>query len=351
MGKGKIKTLLLAFVLMLLFVLTACGGSTESTSSGESAEAPPSETTNEAEEEEVTVDFPTKPINLNVGFAAGGATDVLARAVVELAQDYIPNNENIVVVNQPGAGGVVAAAEVMNHNPDGYNILMSPSGPLTLTPHFGDTPYKDLEGLTPIINITTDSYFLVVNGTSEIESYEDLLEYGKENHVDFGTAGARSVSSVAMRSVALETGVDFVEVPFEGTAPARAALLGDHIDAVHNVESDVLPYLESGELNGLLYFGFERHPDFPDIPSVTEYGIPAFTNSFFVAGPRDMPEEVRNIIHDIFKQAMEDPAADETFKKIMATPDYRDSDGLAELLQGKFEVNKEVVETSGLADE
>ncbi|GAE24566.1 hypothetical protein JCM9140_505 [Halalkalibacter wakoensis JCM 9140] len=346
------KFVLVALFAMFLFLVTACGETSESSSSNEepTEETPSSEETAD-EEEEVSVDFPKSPINLNVGFAAGGGTDVLARAMVELAQPYIPNNQNIVVVNQPGAGGVLALGEIMNQTPDGYNIVISPSGPMTLTPHFGDTPYKDLEGFTPIINLTTDSYFLAVNGSSDIDSFDDLVEFAKENQLDFGTAGARGVSTVAMQSIAMELGVDFIEVPFEGNAPARAALMGDHVDAVHSVESDLLPYLESGELKPILYFGFEKHPNFPDVPSVTDLGFPAFTNSFFVTGPKDLPTDIRDVIHDIFKAAMEDPAAEETFEKIMATPDYRDADGLGELLQSKFDVNKEVVEASGLAEE
>lgn len=352
MEKKMNKLLLAVAALLLIMTLAACGGSTGSSgSNGNGQSSEPAPETNEPEEEEVTVDFPKNPINITVGFPAGGGTDVLARAIAEIAQNYLPNNENFVVINTPGAGGVVALAETMNAKPDGYNVIISPSGPLTLTPHFGDTPYKDLSGITPIINLTTDSYFLAVNGNSPINNFDEFVEYAKNNQVTFGTAGARGVASVATQSVALEFGIELTEVPFEGNAPTRAALMGDHVVSAVSVESDLLPYLESGELKPILYFGFEKHPNFPDVPSVTELGLNAFTNSFFMAGPKDLPAEIRDIIHDTFKQAMEDPAAAEMFEKIMATPDYRNPDSLYELLQNKFDVNKEIIEATGLANE
>ena len=222
MEKVLNKFFLGVMLTVLIVALVACGGSGQQTNTNQNSSPPANEAKDAKPEEnkEAKSNFPERPINIVVGFGAGGGTDVLSRAVVELAQKYVPNNGTIAVVNQPGAGGVIAAAEVMNANPDGYNLLISPSGPLTLTPHFGDTPFKDLSGLTPIINLTTDSYFLAVKGDSPFETFEDLVEYAKTNDMNFGTAGARSVSSVAMASLALDLGVNFVEVPFEGNACA-----------------------------------------------------------------------------------------------------------------------------------
>jgi tripartite-type tricarboxylate transporter receptor subunit TctC len=271
--------------------------------------------------------YPTKPINLLIGWGAGGATDITLRTLSEAAGKIL--GQPIVLLNKPGGGSAVALALLKNEKPDGYTIgNISAAG--ILSQYMRKVPYDALTDFTPIIRYGDYTYGVVVRSESPWKTFQELVEYAKANpgKIKFSTSGAGTFHHLVMEALARQEGIKWTHIPYKGGHEATTAILGGHVD-VEACSSEWKPYVESGKLRLLSTYNPNRLPKFPEAPTWVELGYKiAASGGIGVIGPKGLPRPIVDKLHGAYKQALDDP----TFKKSMENYDmpivYRDPEGL-----------------------
>lgn len=289
-------------------------------------------------------DFPNKPIELVVPFAAGGATDLISRALANTATKYMPNNQPVVVVNVSGGASIIGMTEVFKAKPDGYKVCMGSSGPIAILPHYGKAVYN-YDGFTPIMRVVANPNTLVVRADAPWKTFDEWMDYVKKNPRTFtyGSQGAGLTGHLAMEGMVLEYGLDVRHVPFEGTNPSVVALLGGHVQGVVSTAQNFKAQIAEGKLRPLVNIGTNRKAGYKDIPWVN--GQDSY---MALVAPKGLPKEIQTILHDAFKKALEDPAFIEQCEKLGSSPAYAGPDELQKILTDSYQQYGQLLRKAGL---
>lgn len=258
-------------------------------------------------------DYPEKPINMIVGYAPGGGTDLVARAIAPYLEKYIGNGARIVVHNRPGAGGGIGFGELAHAAPDGYTIGFINTPNVLTTPLERKTRYTwqsyDLLG-----NLVDDPGNFSVHSDSPIKNLKELAAYAKANpeEVTVGTTGLGSDDHLAMLMFERATGIKMSHVPFKGAGEVRTAMTGKHITVGAINIGEALQYAKGGTpLRNLGQMSATRTTLAPDVPTFREQGFPIEMASLRgLAAPKGLPAPV----HDRLVKAVEQAAADPQFQ-------------------------------------
>ena len=291
-------------------------------------------------------DYPEKPIEVIVGYSAGGGTDVMARTTMPFIEKYLGNGASIVVKNMPGASGQIGITEVAGSDPDGYTL-----GTFNLPGMMARTLDReaayDRNSFTYLANVVNDPNVIVSAKGSGINSMDDLIAAAKENPLAL-TVGMSSLGGddhFLLIKLQKLTETEFTIVPFKGSAPARTAVMGGHVAVgIFNV-SEVAKF--QGELNVLGVAQPERSDFAPEVPTFREQGLDLINGSMRgVVAPAGLPQDVADALREAFEKAAQDP----DFLKAMADTanpvavvtgaDFR------ELTDGLYDLAKETWETT-----
>jgi tripartite-type tricarboxylate transporter receptor subunit TctC len=251
--------------------------------------------------------FPAKEVQIVIPYAAGGATDLVFRALANSSQKYL--GKAVVVVNKPGGGGAVGVTDVMRAKPDGYTLL-SAITPLTILPHQVKTAFTYLD-FEPIINVVQDPVMFQVRADAPWKTLDEFLDYARKNPgmITVGNSGAGGGVHLIALAFEKAAGVKFNHIPFAGGGPSVTALLGGHVNAVSVSPPEGIPHVKAGKLRIIALFSEKRMPDFPNVPTVREQGVEFAMGQWRgLAAPKGTPPEVVKALHDAFKKGMEDPA-------------------------------------------
>ena len=253
-------------------------------------------------------DFPSKPIRLLVGFPAGGSTDVVARALAHEVRK--PLGQEIVVVNRPGASGVIAVNDLIAANPDGYTINLSPSSAFTLGYHFMDIRPDLLEATSSILMVASQRSGLVTRSNSPQRTLKEFVAYARKNpgRVSIGIPGKGTKSELLMMAFAMKEKLDVSIVPFQGDAPIITSLLGGHIAAASFSAGAWMSQLSSGAMRLLASNEEERFDLAPDVPTLVEMGYSLTGGSIqSLYGPKGLPARVLERLVGAFTEATRSP--------------------------------------------
>jgi tripartite-type tricarboxylate transporter receptor subunit TctC len=302
------------------------------------------------EEAKKKVDYPTKPIELVVPSTAGGGTDVVARAVANGAKKYLPNGQSIVIVNKPGAGATLGIAEVFTAKPDGYKIGAVSTGPLSIQPNYGQTPYKH-DSFIPIAQWTSSQNVLVVKADAPWKTYAEWLDYVKKNpgSFNYGTGGAGNTQHLAMEALNILEQIQTKHVPFEGGGPALTALLGGHIQGAIVSVQESKPHTDSGKLKVIANLGTSKTDTYKDAAFLKDKGFAGFDVWTGLVVPKDTPKEIVDILSDAFKKAMADQEVKDQIVKFGIDPAYADSEGFKKIINETAVSTNEVAKKIGLS--
>lgn len=294
-------------------------------------------------------DYPKKPIELIVPFAPGGTTDVLARAIAKELPEYLPNKQQVAIINKPGAGMTLGLTDVAKSKPDGYTIGLTTSSGLDIQPHYGKTAYQ-IDDFQPIIETFELSSAIVVKKDSPLNTYEDWLKYVKENPNKFtygASGGTGGAGHIATEQLSEELGVKTKYVPFEGVADVMNAIMSGQIAGGQmrpdtDVGGSLKPLLFTTDTKGSTDF-------YKDVPNTTELGLKAKSNYYagFIA-PKGTPDEVVTILHDAIKEIIEKPEIKELMEKQQVTPAYADPKKFESIISEASKKNKKTMESLGL---
>lgn len=255
--------------------------------------------------------FPNKPIRVLVGFAPGGGTDIVARALGVKMSEVL--GQTIVVENRAGASGTIAAAEVARSTPDGYTLLMGHSNSNAIAPFVLDkVPYDAAADFTPITYVGYVPNVLVVHPAVPARTVPELiaLAKGKPGTYTYASSGVGSTQHLAGALFAKLTDVQLNHIPYKGSGQAVVDLIGGQVNMNFDTMPPVLEHIKSGKLRALAISTPQRLSQLPDVPTFSEVGITGFevTNWYSVMGPKGLPADVVAKIDDAVKKAMNDPS-------------------------------------------
>lgn len=261
-------------------------------------------------------DFPSKPIRVLVGFAPGGSTDVLARALGQEARKSL--GQELIVINKPGATGVISVAEVAAANPDGYTIGVCPSTTFTLTHFVQDVRPDLLEATSALVSIGRQRIGVLVKGDSQQRTLKEFIEYARKNQgkVSIGLPGAGTKVELIMKAIGAQENLDMSFIPFQGDAPVSAAILGGHVTAGAFSAGAWGAHVRAGTMRLLASMEEERIDYAPDVPTLIELGYPYSGSTIVYAyGPKGLPAAVARRLTDAFAEASRSTAYVEIVSK------------------------------------
>jgi tripartite-type tricarboxylate transporter receptor subunit TctC len=255
--------------------------------------------------------YPSKPVEIIVSWAAGGATDVLFRALGAVFPKYA-NNQQLIVKNVPGGGAAIGYTEAMKAKGDGHTFV-AVATPMITKIHMSNVKFSATT-FAPVILIADNACFLLVHKDSPYKNLKDYIEDAKKrpgqiNMGNAGSGGGYHLASLAFQNFA---GIKLNHIPFEGGGPSITALMGKHVDSIIVSAPEGIPQALAGDLKLLGIFGDRRLDKFPNVPTAKEQGF-NFNISMWrgISVPKDTPPALITQIHDIVKKCM----GDAEFKK------------------------------------
>jgi tripartite-type tricarboxylate transporter receptor subunit TctC len=294
-------------------------------------------------------DYPARPVKVVVAFTAGGTTDILARAVSQKLSERF--KQPFVVDNKPGAGGILAAqALASGTRPDGYTLAQMPVSVFRYPQMAPRPPFDPMKDFTWIVQLTGYLFGVAVRAEAPWRDFREFLAHAKANpgKVTYGSPGVGTSLHITMEQIAEQRGIDWVHVPFRGTAENVQALLGGQIDASADA-SGWGELVKDGRLRLLVTWGAERAKRFPDVPTLREQGIDIVSVSpYGLAGPKGMEPAVAQAVHDAFKAALEDSAHLAVLERYDMSVTYLDSAGYAAAARRQYEEDGAMIRQLGL---
>jgi tripartite-type tricarboxylate transporter receptor subunit TctC len=260
--------------------------------------------------------YPNRAITLVIPFAPGGSTSIVGRGIADKMSELL--GEKVVVDNRPGAGGTVGTKAVAKSDPDGYTIVLGYTGTLAIGPSlYKNAGYDPRKDFAPIGLIGNAPNSLVVHPSFPARTIAELVAYAKANpgKVNFGSAGAGTVSHITGEYFAASAGIKLVHIPYKGTGPALTDLLGGHIPMAFAPIPASHPNVSAGLLRALAVTSTTRSSLMPDVPTIAESVLPGFDASLYygLAAPAGTP---RPIIDRLNKELRAALASDEVKKQL-----------------------------------
>ena len=289
--------------------------------------------------------YPEKPVTFIVGFPAGGAMDMTARAVTEAARKYLP--KPMAVVNRPGAAGTIGAAEIIQAKPDGYTIGITAVAVLTIQPHRTNLPYGSPEDYTPIIKLNNLPICFAVRNDAPWKTMPEVMDYAKAHpgKIRVGHPGLGTILHLNLEQLKQMAKVDMTPVPFAGGAESVPNLLGGHVEALSVHHGEILPQVQAGKARVVAVFEEKRNPLFPDAPTFREIGYDITMGVYYmVIGPKGLSSSIASVLHDVLRKAIDDPIFVNAMKTSGFDVAYEGPGDLKKRLLRDYEQNAKLVE-------
>lgn len=267
--------------------------------------------------------WPSKPVTVISPYPPGGGSDIIARMVADALTAAL--GQQFVIENHAGAAGAVGGGKLARSKPDGYTILVSGSAPLAANKVVQkNLAYDPQADFTPITLVTETPLLLSVAKDVPVKSIPELIAYAKQKpgKVNVGNPGAGTRGHIAAAMIGHQAGVTLNHVPYKGSPPLLADLLGGHIEFALDTPSNYIPHLKDGKIRAVAVTSAKRSPTLPDVPTVAEQGLPGYaaTGWFAAVGPKGMPPEIVDKIYKTVKAWLATPEAREKLAAIGMVP-------------------------------
>lgn len=227
--------------------------------------------------------WPTKPIRWIVPYTPGGITDNATRMVVQKIQEQ--TGWSIVVDNKPGANSILGADLAAKAPADGHTfVTVIGAHAANATLYAGRLPYDPVKSFAPVSLVGIAPLVMTVNNNLPVKNVKELIDYAKANpgKLSFGSSGVGAAAHLTQELFKQVAGIDMVHVPYKGTAPALADLMGGNIQILTDTASALMPHVRGGKVKGMTVFSSQRVPGAPEVPTITESGGPAIEGSTWV---------------------------------------------------------------------
>ncbi len=265
--------------------------------------------------------YPDKSIKFLVPWPPGGATDQVARILVQPLTKEL--GVSVFVENKGGAGGNIGTQAFVQDKPDGYSILMATSSTNAAGPHlFANQGFDAAKDFSPVVLVCTIPNIMVVPASSPWNSMKDLIADAKQNPGQFtyGSAGIGASQHLAGAQFKTVTGLDIRHVPYKGSGPAAIDLMAGHIDMM--LDTGSLNNINAGKLKALGIASEKRIPELPNVPTMKEVGVPMVANAWYgVMLPAGTPKEIAEKLNAAFNKVLKDPEVKKRLQSIGAQVD------------------------------
>jgi tripartite-type tricarboxylate transporter receptor subunit TctC len=264
--------------------------------------------------------YPSKPIRIVVGYSAGGGNDIIVRVMTPEMQKGL--GQAVIVDNKPGAQSIIAAELVAKSTPDGYTILMGPSGPMTINPAtYSKLPYHPQRDFAPISMICSFPLVVVVDSRLPIKSVRELIDYVKANPGKANYASSAGIFQIATEMFKQRTGTRIELIPYKGSGESVQAVVAGQVMMTIVDPAPVTGPLKAGTVRGLAVTSSQRHPSWPDLPTMIEAGVdvevPVWTA--FFAPARTSPAIIARLQKEIAR-VVQTPEVKERFAAMGLDP-------------------------------
>lgn len=295
--------------------------------------------------------FPTKPIQVIVPMAHGGASDLTARAMEKLAKKYL--GQPLVIVNKTGASGVIGYNELVNSRKDGYTLGLSAPNML-LQPLYGITPNDYGKMTEPICQAVFNPVAVSVLADSPIKSIDDLVKYAQANpgKIKYAYSNVGSLPHVLSGMFVKETNVKMEPVPFATGSESTIAFLGGNVQLLFSSLVEIKSHAKDGKVRILAVSSANRMPDLPDIPTLKECKVDAEASAWFgICAPAGIPADVKAKLADGFKKIVADPEFKKTVENLGFYVEYLGPDASAKKWKSEIGAFTKAIKESGIGDE
>jgi tripartite-type tricarboxylate transporter receptor subunit TctC len=255
--------------------------------------------------------YPVRPVQIVVPFPPGGSADLVGRTLADKVGAAF--GQQVVIINRPGAAGVIGTQSVAAAPPDGYTLALSSVGSLIIAPALATRrPYEVLTDFAPITLVAKVAEVTMASAKADIRSFPELIAVAKAHpgKLSYGSTGVGSIPHLATELLKKEAGIDMVHVPYTGGATSLSDLLTGRIEIMINDLPAYLPHIRSGALNALAVNGPQRSDLLPDVPTTAELGYPTIVseNWFGLLAPAQTPPAIVAKINRAFVAALADPS-------------------------------------------
>jgi tripartite-type tricarboxylate transporter receptor subunit TctC len=262
-------------------------------------------------------DWPARTITIIHGFPAGGPSDVVARLIADGLQKSL--GQPVIVEPKPGASGTSASAFVSRATPDGYTLMVIPSGFATAAATFAHLPYRSLGDFATVTLASEYPYMMCTNASSGLKTVAELLNAARTRPAPllYGTPGLGSGPHLAIELFALKTKIKVQHVPFRGSEPAALELLAGRLDFMMDPPAALIPHVRSGKLNALAVSSAKHYFAMPELPTVAESGAPGFNVSAWqgLVAPAGLPAPILTRLNTEVVRILKEPT---TIEKLHA---------------------------------
>jgi len=264
--------------------------------------------------------YPSRPVRIVVGYAAGGGQDILARLIGRWLSERL--GQSFIIENRPGGGANIATEAVVRAPPDGYTLLtVGPAHAVNAT-LYDKLNFNFLRDIAPVASVTVNPSVLEVHPAVPVQSVPEFLAYGKANpgKLNMASAGNGTVQHMSGELFKLMTGVDMVHVPYRGAAPAIADLLGGQVQVMFDTVISSIEYIKAGKLRALAATTATRTEILPDLPTIGDF-VPGYESSSVngIGAPRGTPAEIIDRLNKEINAGLADPRLKTKFVELGST--------------------------------
>ena len=280
--------------------------------------------------------YPTKPVRLIIAFAPGGSTDIVGRLIATKLSERL--GKQVVAENHGGGGGTIGAEMVAKSDPDGYTLLFTSSA-IATNPLLFKVPYDTAKSFVPIAKIGSGPATLTVHPSVPANSVKELIALAKKEPGKLVCAAAGVGSFVHMSSELFKmmAGIDFKIVQFKGGGPAMIDVMGGHSQILTGSLTMTMPNIKSGKLKGLGYAAAKRSPLMPDLPTVSESGLPGYEAAIWwgIFAPAGTSKEIAGRLYKEIAAIMQSDEMKKIFEKQGSEIDLLDSAGFTKFVEAE----------------
>ena len=296
--------------------------------------------------------YPQRPIKLQVPFAAGGTTDLVARIVADPLGKLL--GQPVVVENKPGGGGSVSAAEISRAQPDGYTIGLANVATTAANPAINPrTPYNPLTDFAPIVNIAATPNVIVVNPGFPAHDYKAFVAELKAHPAkySYASAGAGGIAHLQTELFKSLAGVYMTHIPYRGSAPALTDTMSGQVPIMFDNLPSALPFIRSKKLVPIVVAAPQRLPELPHVPTFKEVGLEPVNRMAYYGlwAPRGVPMDIVDRLNAGVRQVLSDPAVRQRIQDASSLVIGNTPEEFASQIKAEYAVYRQVVQTQKLS--